>query len=348
MKNLCRFLPLVFVTLTYATVLLMTGCIGPIDENDILYSELESVWQYLKAYSIYQDSSIYEGRIPSDPFVYEEPAELMRTVCDTLYGEYYTVYGVISSYRIGNACGTCGDGYQFYSSRLPAVILDTLTDSTVRISITSFDYGVTYSSLINILSGVSRFPFIVIDLRGNGGGDIDETKAIVDAFIPSGKGYIMAREREYDYDKRYACTVGWHAWKTKDLARPELSGKRYTVLMDRNSASASEILIAALKDCVNATLVGGRSFGKAIGQIKIYRRDRPGMQITFLQMRGISERIGDYHHKGIEPDVSVEGSEQEVLLTAVKVHEPSVTRLRRLRKENVSTSPVGAYRVIYE
>ena len=120
--------------------------------------------------------------------------------------------------------------------------------------------------------------------------------------------------------------------------------------MDGNSASASEILIAALKDCLGATLVGRRSYGKGIGQIKIFRRDRPGLQITFLQMQGVSKRIGEYHHRGIDPDIQTAGSETDaqVLLKAVQVHEPSATRLRSMRKEAVLPTPVAGFRTVWE
>ncbi|MBN1306434.1 MAG: hypothetical protein JXA18_00855 [Chitinispirillaceae bacterium] len=349
MKGRRGNLRFVYIVVSTAAALLV-ACISPVvDETDTRYSEQESVWQYLEAYSIYQDSSIYKGRIPADPFVYSDPAKMMRAVGDTLYGEHYTLYGVMSFYPGGTGEFISGSGTsQLASSRSPDVLLDTLTDSTVRISIHSFTTGVTYKQFLDILLGVWPFPIVIVDLRGDGGGDIDETKSIIDAFIPKGKSYIMAREREYDDEKRAARTINWHAWETDSIARLELKDKRFTVLMDHNSASASEILIAALKDCADATLVGGRSFGKGIGQIKIFRRDRPGMQITFLQMRGVSDRIGEYHHRGIEPDVLASETEEEVLLTAIQVHEPSATRLRRLRKQAVSSTPIGAYRVVWE
>jgi C-terminal processing protease CtpA/Prc len=107
-------------------------------------------------------------------------------------------------------------------------------------------------------------------------------------------------------------------------------------------------MVAALKDVAGATIVGSRSYGKGIGQIKIVRRDRNALQITYLQLQGISKRIGDYHHKGIDPDIFVNGTNEQVLLKAVQVNEPSATSIRKLRKQVNAPSPVAGYRVVYE
>ncbi|MBN1306722.1 MAG: hypothetical protein JXA18_02305 [Chitinispirillaceae bacterium] len=329
-------------------LLLLVACIGTVDEGDTRYSEMESVWQYLRVYSIYQDSSLYEGRIPADAFVYSDPVEMMNAVGDTLYGETYTCYGTYSFLNGWPSLRRQGRMRQSAATLPVLAALDTLTDSTVRMTIISFDDGITYNEFIDLLPGVQPFPIVIVDLCGNGGGNIEEAQLVIDAFVPSGQSYIRAREREYDEEKRTARTLDWHPWKTKDLARLELKDKRITILMDNNSASASEILIAALKDCLGATLVGSRTYGKGIGQIEVRRRDRSGLKITFLQMRGISDRIGDYHRRGIEPDVPASGTEKEVLLAAVKVHEPSATSLRKLRKRTITPTPVAGYRVVWE
>jgi carboxyl-terminal processing protease len=240
------------------------------------------------------------------------------------------------------------------------VNIDTLTNSTVRISISSFEYGITYNEFISVLPGARTFPFVVIDLRGDGGGDIDDAMQIVNAFLPAGTSYLMARERAYDAGAHTARTINWRPWVTEDVARPELNGKKITVLMNSGSASASEILIAALKDCRGATLVGNRSYGKGIGQIKISRRGRQTIQITFLQMRryirnssGVvvfDSSASEYHEKGIPPDVIATGTDAQQLLAAVRVNEPSISQLLRLRKTAVATTPtpVAGYRIVYE
>lgn len=347
------------------------GCVGPVDENAPDYSEFESVWQYLKVYSIYQD------RVPEDPFVFKTCDSLLRSVADTLNGFNYTDYVAGSASIVTSETSlhliprvSPGEDKPVSFGRTAGlelrktVFFDSLTDSTACIRIKHFTqgeidydsagklvrYDYTSETFLEILSEVAPFPNIIIDLRANGGGAIDEATNIIDAFLPFGTSYILAREREYQMDTRTARTLEWHAWKTVETARFELREKKVVILMDGNSASASEIVIAALKDGpTGATLVGTRSYGKGIGQIRLQRRDRPMLQITFLQLKGISERTGAYHHIGIEPDIFASGLSDQWLLTAVQVHEPGVTRLPSLRKQShrAAFAPAG-YRIVYE
>ena len=120
------FLPVVVLTV------LGGGCAGPVNEYATDYSEFESVWQYLKVYSIYQD------RVPEDPFAFKTPQDIMLAVADTLYGNdlahHYTRYAFVSGHSAA----------QISSSATVAlageiVTFDSLTDSTAVIRITSFD-----------------------------------------------------------------------------------------------------------------------------------------------------------------------------------------------------------------
>jgi carboxyl-terminal processing protease len=153
---------------------------------------------------------------------------------------------------------------------------------------------------MDCLPKVAKYKNIIIDVRQNSGGDIRELESIVDQFLPAGSEYIKAREREYEGG--VARTLSWHSWVTKSGVHSALQNKKLAVLVDEGTASSSEILVAALKDCAGAIIVGQKTYGKGIGQVIINRRDRPTFQITFLQLRGVSTRIGDYHNRGIAPD----------------------------------------------
>ena len=310
-------------------------CAGPVYE-DTAYSELESVWQHLRVYSIYQwkDTSW----IPPDPYRFSSPAALMMAIPDTINSkEHFTVYNI----------STFADQSAEAAATVTAVdngtvTVDTLTDSTVCVKITGFAYESTASEFMELLPAMAPFPYLVIDLRGNTGGYIDQVQPIIDAFLPEGEPYIHAREREYDRDTRTARTVD-HYWRTEKTAEYALVNKKVTVLMDRYSASASEILIVALKETsVNATLVGDSSYGKGIGQIEISRRNRPGMKITYLQLEGIS-KIGVYHKVRIGPDINLGAATDspQALLAAVRVHEPTRTVLRKSRSATNDSRPVS-------
>jgi hypothetical protein len=323
-----------------AVAVLLSGCATPVDEGDTRYSELESVWQYLKVYCIYQwDDST---RVPDDPFVFSSPSKLMDAIADILHGVNYTQYNVAGS--------TSGSArIQSSLTKSTTVFLDTLTDSTVRIRITEFASDVTLSEFTTILPYAKSFPNIIVDLCKNPGGDINAATAIAGAFLPAGAEYIKARERDYNDETRTAQTLE-HSWSTPTSpvkTRDELAGKNVTVLMNRGSASSSEILIVALKNGINATLVGDTTYGKGIGQILIERKERPAIKITYLQLG--QKKISDYHLKGIPPDIIADtDDEAAALLTAVKVHEPKRTAIKGFHKRAFSLSPIGGYKVVYE
>lgn len=312
------------------------------------YIEFESVWQYLNAYSIY-----YE-RLKGDAFSYNSIEEMMISLGDTLYGKRYTRY---IENEFDDIELTAGNSLTYSNENNITVFLDTLTDSTVIIKINSFLTGITHNEFTDAIRYTGSFPNLIIDLRGNGGGDIEETVSIIDEFLPIGTSFIMAKERVYDKEKREAKTEDWHPWQTEEIMNPILSSKRIVILMDGNTASASEIMIAALKDCRDATLVGSKTYGKGIGQIKIQRRHRLGIQTTFVQFKGIGEKTGLYHERGIKPDVEsldsalqkhkYENGNDRVIITALKLLEPNVRQIIKTEGREYKKTPVGAYKIIY-
>ena len=349
-KNRCKLLQrirFIIATVSGITMVgLLSGCVGPV-ENDIDYCELESVWQYLKTYCIYQwkDST----RVPDDPFAFEFADEMMAAVGDTLYGDRYTHYTMASSAGTRNI----NANVRKTSSGLSTIEVEHLDHpKAIRISIYSFEYGVTYREFMRISREAVDYDTIIIDLRKNGGGDIDETDSIIEAMLPAGVAYLQARNREYSDEHRTARTVEWHTLKTEKTQFAEFRGKTFFVEMNHYTASASEILIAALVEGAktefieSTTLIGTTTYGKGIGQIKIVRRDRPELQITFLQMRGVSSRIGDYHRKGIEPDVS---SLQNLLgYTDSYLETNPETAGITVSSFYIPPSPVAGYRTIFE
>ncbi|NLD99951.1 MAG: hypothetical protein GX640_08750 [Fibrobacter sp.] len=294
--------------------LFLFSCFNPVTESLTDFSEFESVWQYLKIYSIYQDSSIYKHRIPDNPFVFDSPQALLHAVNDTLWGHHYTDYE-----------------YDFtsYSSLKKRTIFDgsvsfAIDSTTGTISIVNgFVDGVTYNEFKLCMSGAARCSTLIIDLRGNGGGSIEEVDSIVEAFVPAGKRYIMARERSFN--GKIASTIDWHPWETRRNAFAQLQNKRIIVYVDGGTASASEILAVALRDCLGAPLVGERTYGKGIGQIIIERRNRWPLKITYLQLRRNTRAdffngpgTGVYHHTGIEPDTFRQWESGTLTKTAYK------------------------------
>ena len=303
--------------------------------------EFESVWQYLKVYSIYQE------RLPEHAFIFETPSLLLQSLNDTIKNctVHYTKYLDGFGYALYTASGKAGQSGS-------DIIFDELTDKTCQIAIKEFTTGSVHQEFLSCIGKAAPYPNVIVDLRRNGGGDLDELTAIVDEFLPAGKEYIMARERSYNRETREAVTLEWHPWTTQSPAHTALRNKRFLVRVNHMTASASEILAAALNECASALLVGQKTYGKGIGQIKLPRRGRQGLQITYLQLKGMSERIGDYHQSGIEPDsLLAPGQDEETELTAiVKMLEPNFTGTIKypLRRTLSTASEEGAYRIIDE
>lgn len=96
---------------------------------------------------------------------------------------------------------------------------------------------------------------MILDLRGNTGGLLDQAVEIVNLFVPRGSKVVSTKGKVKQSDKEYTAT--------KNPIVPDMP---LAVLIDRGSASASEIVSGALQDLDRAVLIGERSFGKGLVQ----------------------------------------------------------------------------------
>jgi hypothetical protein len=307
------------------------GCVNyPVDSTRDLY-EMESVWQYLKIYSIWQE------RVPKSAFEYESSEIMLLNMHDTLKGYPYTLYDNVTC-----GAGVCGhtSGRAGAVHGYGTVFWDSLTDSTALVRIYPEFMSDTYDSLLTAMLAMNQhhfFPKIILDLRQNRGGDIEATDSIIEAILPPQTPYLVETYRKYDAQRRRAETIMDDTQVTKGPQHWFFNKKRFVVLVDSFSASASEMLIAALKDGFSrhgntdtVVIVGETTYGKGIGQICI-KRDylhRQDIKITFMRMKGVTARTGSYHEKGIEPDVVIHDRKQQEE-AALKILEPSA----RLKKE---------------
>jgi carboxyl-terminal processing protease len=110
---------------------------------------------------------------------------------------------------------------------------------------------------------------LVLDLRGNGGGYLPQAVSIVDEFVPGDKMLVYTDGRVASHDEEYR-------GKVKGL----FEQGPMVVLLDEESASASEIVAGALQDNDRALLVGRRSFGKGLVQRPISLSDGSELRLT--------------------------------------------------------------------
>lgn len=109
---------------------------------------------------------------------------------------------------------------------------------------------------------------LVLDLRGNGGGYLGEAVDIVDEFLPQGSMVVFT-------EGRFRPKTEYHARK-KGL----LEDMPVAVLIDDESASASEIVAGALQDNDRGIIVGRRSFGKGLVQEQVMLNDGSAIRVT--------------------------------------------------------------------
>ena len=138
---------------------------------------------------------------------------------------------------------------------------------------------------------------VVLDLRNDPGGLLDQAVAVADAFLDKGE-IVSTRGRRSEDAQRYNARPG-------DIA----AGLPIAVLINGGSASASEIVAGALQDHHRAILLGTRSFGKGSVQTIIPLPGHGAMRLTTARYYTPSGR--SIQAKGIEPDIVVEAAKIE-------------------------------------
>jgi carboxyl-terminal processing protease len=134
---------------------------------------------------------------------------------------------------------------------------DTLPETVGYIGFAEFTEG-SAQALSNALDelyynrGARR---LILDLRGNGGGIVDEALQIVNLFVDEGQLVVQTKGKTAMSNREYTTR---NTPRYKDLP--------IVVMVDKNSASASEIVAGALQDLHRATLIGQRTFGKGLVQ----------------------------------------------------------------------------------
>lgn len=138
---------------------------------------------------------------------------------------------------------------------------------------------------------------IVIDVRNNPGGLLDQAIGVSDLFLEQGE-IVSTRSRNVEDTVKFSATAG-------DIAK----GLPIVVIINEGSASASEILAGALQDHHRAVVVGEKSFGKGSVQTVVPLRNNAAMRITTARYYTPSGR--SIQAKGIEPDIEVKQAKVE-------------------------------------
>ncbi len=135
---------------------------------------------------------------------------------------------------------------------------------------------------------------LIVDVRNNPGGLLESVQDILKEFVSSEKPYVQIEKRNGERDKFYT---------TLEKEKPY----PVAVLIDKGSASASEILAGALKEAEGYTLIGEKTFGKGTVQQAVSMGDGSNIKLTLYKW--LTPDGNWIHNKGIKPDLAVQQSE---------------------------------------
>lgn len=165
------------------------------------------------------------------------------------------------------------------------------------IRLTSFISKNASDEIHSILMNSKYKKAYILDLRSNPGGLLSNAVMISRMFLAPNDTIVSTVDR-YGYKETVKSTGG------------RVTNKPLIVLINKGSASASEIFSGAMKDNHRATIVGEQSFGKGLVQEINKLPDDAGLNITI--QRYLTPSGADIHKKGITPDVVVKLSEDNV------------------------------------
>ena len=211
--------------------------------------------------------------------------------------------------------------------QIPAVnFYKKINSNTGIIKLTSFT-NTASAEFKKALSSLQKDKIenLIIDLRSNGGGLLNEAVKIVNFFIPKGQEVVSTKSRIKEMNRSYTTQ-----------ALPIAQDLSLAVLVDEYSASASEIVAGSLQDLDKAIVIGNTSFGKGLvqqtkpvsfgGQIKLTvakyytPSGRCIQKLDYSTVQGSSKKIEDslvkkfktkngrtvYDSRGVEPDIKTE------------------------------------------
>lgn len=173
----------------------------------------------------------------------------------------------------------------------PTVEFEMLEDGMAYIQITEFSEVTVQQFADALASGrASDMKGLIIDLRANPGGSLTAVVDVAKMLLP--EGLIVYTEDKYGNRSEYKCDG------KREFDQP------LVVLVDGNSASASEVLAGAIKDYELGVLVGTKTFGKGIVQ-KVYSLE-DGSALKMTVSSYYSPKGTNIHGTGIEPDKECE------------------------------------------
>ena len=179
--------------------------------------------------------------------------------------------------------------------KIQSVYTKQIADNILYIRVTSFDKKVVEGVKKAINKFKNKDKGIVLDLRNNPGGLLDQAVGLVDLFVDKGP-IVSQKGRTESENKVYSAT-----------SSATITHMPMVVLINGGSASASEIVTGALQDHKRAVVVGKKSFGKGSVQVILPISEDEAIKLTIARYYLPSGRT--IQAVGVTPDIQVEAGE---------------------------------------
>lgn len=172
------------------------------------------------------------------------------------------------------------------------VVFDIKNDFGI-ITISSFGDGVDQKiqAIASQIKANSNIKKIIIDLRGDTGGLLDQCIQLISYFVDSNQ--VVVQEKT-----RFETTT-----QKSSIKNPSLKDYPLMILVDKNSASASEIMAGAIRDLRGVKLVGQKTFGKGVVQKLYTLKNGDSLKLTVASW--LTPKGYEIDKKGLDPDIKV-------------------------------------------
>jgi len=183
--------------------------------------------------------------------------------------------------------------YEITRAKIPLYSVDThfmFNKTTGYISLSKFS-ETTFDEMTKALSDLKKqgMQQLVLDLRGNPGGLLDQAVKVANLFIDGGKKIVYTKGRKSEFDEEYDAD---EPAPYKDLP--------LIILVNDGSASASEIVSGAMQDWDRALIVGETTFGKGLVQRQYPLPDNSALRLTIARYYTPSGRLIQRDYKDLK------------------------------------------------
>lgn len=193
-----------------------------------------------------------------------------------------------------------------------------VSDETAVVRIDSFTEGYKKEVVVDVMKQAADYPYLLIDLRSNGGGSVDNFIHFLSTLLPRGTkvGTFISRQMVKDYQDDTGTAeedtdpVKIAEWTPRKVVTYRVGGVepykgKVAVLINRGSASASEIVAAAMRELHDAVLVGDQSAGAVL--MSRYMKMSNGFEMKVPTSDYVTIKGLRIEGSPLQPDVRVRG-----------------------------------------